>query len=199
MFAATNMFLTAGTAAATGQPVGLSSSLLSLSGQNNQWHQNTIDISSYGTNTVRFVVKYTSGPSFRADFQIDDVTIDGTTYNFESHATGWQTTRATSNGQTFSNYSTVTWYDVYTQTSRGRWNRDRGGTGSSGTGLTTDHTLGTTSGYYLYTEATSRFNTDFWLRSPEITLSGSPGNLTFWEARYGSNMGSSQYYLDVTA
>lgn len=193
------MFLTAGAAASTGQPVGLSSSLLSVSGQNNSWNQQTIDISAYGGNTVRFVVKYTSGTSFRGDFQIDDVTIDGTTYDFESNAIGWQTTRASSNGQTFSNYSTVTWYDVLTGTSSGRWNRDKSGTGSSGTGLTTDHTLGTTSGYYLYTEVTSRFNTDFWLRGPEISLSASPGNLTFWEARYGSNMGSSQYYLDVTA
>lgn len=199
MFAATNMFLTAGAAASTGQPVGLSSSLLSVSGQNSSWNQQTINISSYGGNTVRFVVKYTSGSSYRGDFQIDDVSIDGTTYDFDTSISGWETSSATSNGATFPDYSTVSFISVATSTTSGRWNRDRSGTGSSGTGLTTDHTLGTTLGYYLYTEVTSRFNTDFWLRSPEITLSGSPGNLTFWEARYGADMGSSQYYLDVTA
>ena len=199
MFAATNIFLTAGTAASTGQPVGLSSSLLSVSGQNSSWNQQTIDISAYGGNTVRFVVKYTSGSSYRGDFQIDDVTIDGTTYDFDTSISGWETSYATSNGATFSDYSTVSFLAVSTTTTSGKWNRDRAGTGSSSTGLSVDHTLGTTSGYYLYTEVTSRFNTDFWLRGPEISLSASPGNLTFWEARYGADMGSSQYYLDVTA
>ena len=182
-----------------GQPIGFSSSLLSITGQNSSWNQQTIDISAYKGNTVYFVVKYTSGNGFRGDFQIDDVTIDGTTYNFDSNATGWQTSAASSLGQTFT-YSSISWADVATASYRGRWNRDAGGTGSSSTGLSVDHTLGTSSGYYLYAEVTSRYNgTEFWLRSPSITLSASPGNLTFWEARYGSSMGSSEYFLDVTA
>ena len=93
----------------------------------------------------------------------------------------------------------MTWYSVSTGSSRGRWNRDSGGTPSGGTGLSVDHTHGTTSSHYLYTEVTQRFNGSFWLRSPEIVLSSNPGNLTFWEARYGSNMGSSNYYIDVIA
>ena len=182
-----------------GQPVGFSSSLLSITGQNSSWNQQTIDIRADAGNTVYFVVKYTSGNSFRGDFQIDDVTIDGTTYNFDSNATGWQTSAATSLGQTFT-YSSISWVDVATASTTGRWNRDANGTGSGGTGLSVDHTLGTSSGFYLYTEVTSRYNgTEFWLRSPSITLSASPGDLTFWEARYGSNMGSSEYFLDVTA
>ena len=183
-----------------GQPVGFSSSLLSITGQNNSWNQQTIDISSYKGNTVYFVVKYVSGSSFRGDFQIDDVTIDGTTYTFDSNATGWSTSAASTNGETFT-YSNISWVSVPTSGSAGRWNRDSGGTGSSSTGLDVDHTLGTSSGFYLYTETSGlgSGSTEFWLRSPSITLSTSPGNLTFWEARYGSNMGSSNYFLDVTA
>jgi hypothetical protein len=184
-----------------GQPVGFSSSLLSITGQNNSWNQQTIDISSYAGNTVYFVVKYVSGSSFRGDFQIDDIYIDGTTYTFESNATGWSTSNANTGGQTFT-YSSISWQSVGTSTTAyGEWVRDSGGTGSSSTGLSVDHTLGTSSGFYLYTETSShgRPYTEFWLRSPSITLSASPGNLTFWEARYGSNIGSSNYFLDVTA
>lgn len=183
-----------------GQPVGFSSSLLSITGQNNSWNQQTIDISSYAGNTVYFVVKYVSGSSFRGDFQIDDIYIDGTTYTFESDATGWSTSAAQTGGETFT-YSSISWVSVATSNTRARWNRDSGGTGSSSTGLSVDHTLGTSSGYYLFTETSGigRPYTEIWLRSPSITLSASPGNLTFWEARYGSNMGTSDYFLDVTA
>lgn len=184
-----------------GQPVGFSSSLLSITGQNSSWNQQTIDISSYVGNTVYFVIKYVSGTSYRGDFQIDDITIDGTTYNFDSNATGWSTSNANSSGQTFT-YSNISWQNVGTNVGAyGEWVRDSGGTGSSGTGLSVDHTLGTSSGFYLYTETSSHGygGTEFWLRSPSIVLSSSPGNLTFWEARYGSNIGTSNYYLDVTA
>ena len=184
-----------------GQPVGFSSSLLSITGQNSSWNQQTINISAYAGNTVYFVVKYVSGSSYTGDFQIDDVTIDGTTYNFDSNATGWSTSNANSSGETFT-YSSISWGDVGTSASAyGEWVRDSGGTGSYGTGLSVDHTLGTSSGFYLYTETSSHghSNTEFWLRSPSITLSASPGNLTFWEARLGGTIGTSNYFLDVTA
>lgn len=183
-----------------GQPVGFSSSLLSITGQNSSWNQQTINISAYPGNTVYFVVKYVSGTSYTGDFQIDDVTIDGTTYTFDSNATGWSTSAASTAGETFT-YSNISWVSVATGTTQGRWNRDSGGTNSYGTGLTVDHTLGTSSGFYLYTETSNQgySNTEFWLRSPSITLSDSPGNLTFWEARLGSTIGTSNYFLDVTA
>ena len=200
MFAAHNLFLTSG-GAAEEIALGLSDSLLSVTGQNASWNQQTIDISAYSGHTVRFVVKYTSAASFTGDFQIDDVAIDGTTYDFEGTGgiTGWQTSSASASNTTYSDYTAVSWSSLPfpSSTAAGQWNRDAAGTPSGNTGLTVDHTLGTTSGYYLYTEVSSRFNTDFWLRSPSISLSGSAGNLTFWEARYGSDMGSSEYFLDV--
>jgi hypothetical protein len=53
----------------------------------------------------------------------------------------------------------------------------------------------------VYTESSSpAVNNDiFWLRSPEITLSEGVGNLTFYEARYGSTIGTLNVYLDIVS
>lgn len=52
------------------------------------------------------------------------------------------------------------------------WTRDSGGTGSTGTGPSVDHTLGTAAGFYLYTEATGPVAGDrFILDGPCFDLS----------------------------
>ena len=200
MFAAHNMFLTpADVSVGGGYTLGLSDSLLTLTGQDTIWTEKTIDISSYAGATVRLVF-YHYADYFTGDMQLDDINIDGTTYTFDSNATGWQTTTTNTNTvvttTASSTYSAVTFSSVATSTSTARWNRDSAGTGSGGTGLTIDHTLGTTSGYYLYAETSSPYPCGYWLRSPEVTLSGSP-TLSFWEARYGATMRDCEVYLDV--
>lgn len=195
MFAARNHILTP---AAAGQPVGLSSVLLTFSGTNSAWNQQTIDISAFRGNTVKVVFQYTSGSSFTGDIQLDDISIGGTTFDFETSTGNFETTIAGIAGETFT-YTGITWNLVGNSTSSGRWNRDAGGTGSTGTGLAVDHTLGTAAGYYLYAETSGvgSGGTEFWLRSIDIALGASPGNLTFWEAREGATIGTCNVYLDV--
>ena len=196
MFAARNNFLTSASVGGS-YTLGLSDPLLTFGGQNSVWNQQTIDISSYGGATVRFVMYYQTTNSFTADLQLDDVNIDGTLYTFESGEEGWETTTTDQevNG-VITPYTSASFSSVVTISSGTRWNRDNGGTPSSSTGLTTDHTLGTTAGYYLYVETSVTHPAGYWLRSPEVTLSGSP-TLSFWEARAGAAMGTATVYLDV--
>lgn len=172
---------------------GLSSSLFNVSGNNASWVQRTVDLSAYVGKTVRLVFVHqiaSSGTSFYADLQLDEINVNGSTYTFETTAdlTGWQTS---TNGS-YSAYDSVAWSSLSTGTTGERWNRDSGGTGSQQTGLTTG---GDNTSFYLYTEASSPAtnNDRFWLRSPEITVSSS--TLTFYEARYGSTIGSFNVYV----
>ncbi|MDX5346165.1 MAG: choice-of-anchor J domain-containing protein [Hymenobacteraceae bacterium] len=78
-----------------------------------------------------------------------------------------------------------------------RWQVDNSTTSSSSTGPDSDHTLGTSAGKYVYTEASSGSNGDSTLLiSPCINLSSlaSP-SLDFWYHMYGSTMG--ELHVDV--
>ena len=71
-----------------------------------------------------------------------------------------------------------------------QWQVNAGGTSSSNTGPTVDHTLGTTTGIYVYTEASSGSQGDYTtLTSPCLDLSTmtAPG-LSFWYHMYGANI-----------
>ena len=98
-------------------------------------------------------------------------------------------------------YDAYTFLTVPTATSgNGKWLRDNGGTASTGTGSTVDHTLGTTSGYYLYFESSGTSGS--WpngaiLRSPEITLDGSP-TISWESSRYGASMGQTEVWWKET-
>lgn len=180
-----------------GSNAGLSSSLFSVSGNTGVWTQQTVDLSAYAGKTVRLVFRHqvaASGTTFYADLQLDQIAVDGTLYSFESSTESFETTTSGS----YTNYSTAVFVALGTGTVSERWNRDSGGTPSSATGLTTG---GDSTTYYVYTESSSpTVNNDiFWLRSPEITLSESVGNLTFYEARYGSTIGTLDVYVDVVS
>lgn len=187
-----NWELGTGTVGTTG---GLSSSLFSASGNTGVWTQQTVDLSAYAGKTVRLVFRHqvaASGTAFYADLQLDQIAVDGTLYSFESGTESFETTTSGS----YTNYNTAVFVALGTGTVSERWNRDDGGTPSSSTGLTTG---GDSTTYYVYTESSSPVvnNDIFWLRSPEITLSGGVGNLTFYEARYGSTIGTLDVYVDV--
>ena len=75
------------------------------------------------------------------------------------------------------------------------WTRDSGGTPSNRTGPTVDHTTGTSSGFYLYTEASGRNrgypNKTALLESPCISLVGYTGaDWTFSFHMAGNAMGN---------
>ena len=175
-------------------PLGLSSSLLTISGQNDAWLQRTIDISSYANSTVYLVFQYlnTQG-TFESDIQLDLIEIDGNTYSFENQTHSFQT----SDGGDYSTYAGVTWANLAVEEdNRGLWQVDQGGTPSGNTGRT-DAADGS---YYVYAEMSgnaANANYNLWLRSPEITLGSSP-TLTFYEARTGADIGQLDVYLDVT-
>ena len=176
--------------------LGLTSSLFNVSGQSTSWVQRTVDLSAYAGCTVKLVFKHqvaASGTTYYADLQLDQIAVAGTLYSFESSTESFETTTSGS----YTNYDTAVFTALGTGTTSERWNRDAGGTPSSTTGLTTG---GDSTTYYVYTESSSptRNSDIFWLRSPEITLSESVGNLTFYEARLGSTIGTLDVYVDIT-
>lgn len=77
------------------------------------------------------------------------------------------------------------------------WIRKNGATGSSRTGPTADHTLKTSSGFYMYTEASSPRQTGDKARLESPLQQPTPGGkcLEFWYHMFGSTMGSLVVYV----
>lgn len=174
--------------------LGLTPSLLTVSGTNNAWTQQTVDISAYAGATVRLVFRYQNGSSFTGDIQLDQVDLDGNVYSFENQTHSFETS-SVDNSPT---YAGVSWSALtVTENLDGYWQVDQGGTPSNNTGRT-DAANGS---YYVYAETSApadQAGYNFWLRSPEIVLGGSP-TLTFFEARNGAGIGTLDVYLEVTA
>ena len=175
--------------------------------------------------TVRLVFHYTSGSGFRGDWQIGWFNIGDGTKFYDTSATpyrpwpiatsyhfhdgqglsDWETTTANSTSITYDNavWSTVSSSET---TNANRWNYRQ--TGSSGTGATPSNNTGTTwphdgdystfGGAFLYAEASGSgySNKDFWLRSKPIYLGDNP-RVSWWNGRYGSNMGSLSVHVDI--
>ena len=84
-----------------------------------------------------------------------------------------------------------------TNTSTYRWQVNAGSTGSTATGPTVDHTMGTSAGKYVYTEASNGADGDVtYLVSPCINISAltSPG-MEFWYHMAGPGMGSMEVQI----
>lgn len=172
--------------------IGLSASLLAISGELDAWTEQTIDLSAYEGATVKLIFKYqngNAGNSYQGDIQLDLIATGSDTFDFESTDEGFETSSAFE-----ADYGSVSWGAVGTGTTGGKWNRDGGGTPSGGTGRT-DAGSGS---FYLYCETSSPtvVNSLFWLRSPEIIIPASC-TLSFFEARLGGNIGTLDVYLDV--
>ena len=183
-------------------PLGFSNSLLTIVGGTspNVWTEHTVDISTYGTATVRVVWWYLQNSGIYGDFQIDDITIDGTNYNFDTSSDGFiRNSTALPNAASLPSYpGGFAVADVASGTVSGLWIRDLGGTPTASTGSTIDHSLGTTAGYYVYAETSgATANRPFFLATPSITLSSAPGNMTFWTSRYGATIGTCNVYVFV--
>lgn len=174
---------------------GFSAVLDTVSGSSGQWLQRTVDISGYAGATVRPVFHYVSGSSFTGDIQLDQISINGTTYGFESSVHNFERNQIAD----WPSYNQVAWEALATATSgNGRWLRDSGGTASGNTGLTT----AASGSFYVYAETsgnTSGFpDKNFWLRGPQVTLGASP-TFTYYEARSGATIGTLNVHLDVIA
>ena len=148
----------------------------------------------------RLLIQHIAPSTFTSDQQIDDLTVDGTLYDFESGNEGFQ--YATENTYlstlTYSNrnstYTGKIFGPVANATTNTVWNRDAAGTGSQNTGSGIDHTLGTTAGFYLYFESSgSGWPFGAILRSPSVTLDASP-SIDFWSSRFGAAMGDTEVW-----
>lgn len=166
--------------------------IASISAQDNStWTLRSYDASSYVGRDVRLVIRYQSGSSFTGDAQFDDFTIGGTTYDPENGTEGFQ--RNSDAGSSVSSYASVSWQSLATGEVNGLFNRDSGGTPSTGTA----NTSGNTGSFYYYAEASTSGFPDkyFWLRSPQVTLSS--GTVSFYSAQNGATCGPITAYLDV--
>ena len=174
--------------------LGLTTSLLTVSGTNDAWTQQTVDVSGYAGATARLVFRYQNGDSFTGDIQLDQINLDGNIYSFENQTHSFET----SSQDDSATYAGVNWSNLtVTENLDGYWQVDQNGTPSGNTGRT-DAADGS---YYVYAETSSPANVagyNFWLRSPEIVLGGSP-TLTFFEARNGAGIGTLDVHLDVIA
>ena len=161
----------------------------STAGSENVWTQSTysIDGTSIAGTTGRWVVHHRNTTQYTTDVQYDSITLPAAggniTYDFESGVQGFETTATGANpGQSILAYSGASFASVITNSGGGmRFNRDSGGTNSSGTGAVSfsnqigiDHSEGTTSGFYIYYEGSSSGTStnpgSGMLRSPDVTL-----------------------------
>lgn len=77
------------------------------------------------------------------------------------------------------------------------WQADVGGTGSSGTGPTVDHTLGTTAGSYIYLETSTGAGQDTFFSSPYDLSGMTVPCFSYWYHMAGATMGTLDVQISV--
>ena len=203
-------------------PPGLTNYIDFLPGETGRvWQRRKLsDLYRYRNQKVKFVFHYvqqSEGYTWRGDIQLDDIKItpnksrgDGIkNYSFESEVPeGWETSDGGGVGSdvedkygNISSYDDVDWVPIQTGNHRGRWNRDTGGTPTTGTG---DLETGNTGDYYLYAETSAAgtgstnnaYGRGFFLRTESFILGDNP-QLEYAYAQDGSRMGDLKVYIDI--
>ena len=186
--------------------------LNTLTGESGSWSTYTHSLSSYASTNGRLVFAYqngTSGTSYQGDVQVDNIRFSdvssgqGYNYSFEtsSNLTGWKTSTSTATAMTMGTADAdlrkfednlAGYSDVATAGTTFRWNRDSGGTVSTGTALTT----GDDGDYYIYAETSGSGASGalYTVCSPLIDLDSSPGSVSYAVAREGGNIGTLKVY-----
>ncbi|XP_022097778.1 MAM and LDL-receptor class A domain-containing protein 1-like isoform X1 [Acanthaster planci] len=141
--------------------------------QGNQWFKGQKSIASDDAWSVIF--EAFRGPENQADIALDDIFLEAgpcpasTLCDFEFDFCGW----------------------TQDQTDNFDWTRSYGGTPSSGTGPTTDHTTGTTQGFFAYIETSSPIVTGQIARLLSPVFDDTNGEcLHMWYHMYGDGIGS---------
>ena len=78
-----------------------------------------------------------------------------------------------------------------------QWTRSSKATSSHSTGPTNDHTQQTSSGFYMYTEASRQLSGDKARLVSPLYSKTSARCLSFWYHMYGTGMGTLRVYLKV--
>lgn len=171
-------------AGGTGPALGLSNSLLQVTGSGATYTQRSVDLSAYANSTVRLVWRVVQGIDSATEIRIDSIAIsaESISYTFSAGNESFETSTSSN-----ANYSSITFSSVQNTSTQGRWYRNAlfGGQNDNSRVSTVSQTFGF-------------FGYNFWLRSPEITLGSSPGSATFYELRDHTDDGTTiDFYVDV--
>ena len=190
----------------TAAKVGLSDAFFDTTGNGTDasWSTYTPDVSNFAGCRVRLVwyIRTISGSNFwQSDFAIDDVTVDGSTTNFQTHPSGWQRTDFADNGQEYGLIDLgiqPTRFITYNRNIVNmRWSAWYTGTASNNTGPTSG-AGGGSNDYFLYYEGSgSGPDNDGWMRSPIYTLASSNPSMSFKRSMRGAGVDTFRFYLDV--
>ena len=158
------------------------------------WTTYTPNISRYANRKVRFIW-FVFVRQYQADVQLDNFTVsglaDGTSYTWNGGAaTGWLTST-----DMYGSLGIGPRAVPAVRTTNKRWNIRSGGTPSGGTGHSVDAS-GSSSGQYLYYEATGSFSSWGFLASPEFTLGGSP-SVSMAMAMYAGSAETYRCYVEL--
>ncbi|XP_022096502.1 MAM and LDL-receptor class A domain-containing protein 1-like [Acanthaster planci] len=182
---------------------GLTTTFWKLGGQNlgDFWLEGQMPVSN--PNPYKMQFKGVIGASYEGDIALDDIEFKDTLCGvYPSNAdtgatlpthpppptTVWPATYDCDFEQDMCSYTDATDDDF-------DWRRLSGATGSSQTGPSVDHTLGTSAGYYIYIEVSFQSSGDkARLESPIITASTTPKCLTFWYHMYGDHINQLNVY-----
>ncbi|HSI90939.1 MAG TPA: choice-of-anchor J domain-containing protein, partial [Adhaeribacter sp.] len=148
----------------------------------------TLNMSTAGTYTFNGNTT-TTGDGNPGNNDLPAVSINSATIATFPHIENFDSFTAATNATGFGNGWTTTPSGT---TSLFRWNVDEGTTPSASTGPTNDHTTGTATGKFIFTEASSGgTGAVAELISPCINLAGQTGmGMEFWYHMYGSTMGT---------
>eukprot|EP00794_Sanderia_malayensis_P017044 gene17044-18759_t len=153
--------------------------------QGNVWRNVTLTVNNASSFQVAF--EGTRGTSYQGDIAIDDI-------SFKNGACGQTNTGVCTFQKDLCGY-------VDEVNDNFNWTRHRGRTGSTGTGPSSDHTTGTTAGYYAYIEASSpRKRGDKARIQKQYTGLSAGGNcLSFWYHMFGQHTGRLNVYVRASA
>ncbi|XP_071956925.1 MAM and LDL-receptor class A domain-containing protein 1-like [Antedon mediterranea] len=160
----------------------LSNPVFSMYGNlGNLWNAAAVSFTASSTFQVYFEAIVADGP--KGDIAIDDVDI-------------FQGTCSTQGECDFENYDLCTWVNSRSGDDFD-WSLGNGGTVSSGTGPSVDHTKGTPQGIYLFIESSSprKLDDSAQLYSQPFSPTSSSGRcLKFWYHMNGGNIGKLRVY-----
>uniref|UniRef100_A0A2C9KBP7 MAM domain-containing protein n=1 Tax=Biomphalaria glabrata TaxID=6526 RepID=A0A2C9KBP7_BIOGL len=164
--------------------------LWSKSGTQGQaWKYQSVDVSS--GRVFNIVFEGTVGSSYSGDIALDDILVTNGTCSSVAFASG-------------NIYNSTCTFETdlcgFTQdtTDNFDWDRHKGYTSTITTGPTTDHTLQTPAGYYIYVESSAPRRPGDKARIETKTVPGNAASsqcVSFWYSMYGSTIGTLNVYL----